>query len=592
MDDSSYSFSTGSIFIKERWITEINAEGEVKASIEVFFKNQAKIPQKISCDYEYLFPRSENKPAHFISLNKQVIVEGPSFKIPLNEILEPKGIFKLEIDAIFQGTAHYDGLWWDVSLPLKYGILSPHELIMECYLPMDAEEIKNRSKHQNQEVNESDKKIDLVFTNSPFFLKIAYKLKKSIDITHKEVEPSTDSSKDKLNREDIEAIRNKMPIINYLKNKLSKSGNKPFSDKNFLIILHFLKDLIIFLEACEELGLEPEKSYLFYKPYLYPHKDIIIDCLKNKKKYNVYPLEHLDEFLRNKKDELHDILILEDGGYIVPKIHGTIPSLHKSVIGAVEQTTKGIENDKEIKKFLFCIMNVAEANMKSDIEPRHVANAIVKNIEKLLPERILGNEQIAIMGFGTIGSEVAHKYKSNDFKVTIYDPKSERRSKANQQNYIVEENPEKAVKDKHLVIGSSGRTSIGLKEILEISNNTCLVSTSSDQIEIDIDTLKNLSKKRDGDISINKETREKIGTDYVIRNKNTLIHLLADGYPINFWCSDSMPNEISDFVLSMILISCFELVINKSQIEIGIKDINSLVEKYEIAELFERYHRK
>jgi len=589
MNDSSYSFSTGSIFIKERWITEINADGEIKASIEVFFKNQAKIPQRISCYYEYLFPRSENKPAHFISLNKQVIIEGSSFKIPFNELLEPQGIFKLEIDAIFRGTAHYDGLWWDVSLPLKYGVLPPHELIIECYLPMDAEEIKNRSKHQNQEVNESDKKIDLVFTNSPFFLKIAYKLKIVNDFTHKGKELLIESSKKNLTDDDIKVISNRMPVINYLCKKLSKPEYKPLKDKSFLIILHFLKDLIIFLKACEKLGLEPKNSYLFYKPYLYPHKDIIEKYLEGK--YNIYPLDlkFLSEFLDEKKDELHDIIILEDGGYIVPLIHDTFPGLLKSVIGAVEQTSKGIKRDGEIEEPQFCILNVAEAKMKSRIEPPYVADAVVYNINTLLSNPNLRNKPIAILGFGTIGSKIAQKYKNDGVNVTIYDSDPLARVDAGNQGFTVEQYPERAVMDKYLVMGCSGLTTIKSKEILSLRNETYLVSTSSDQSEIDIESLQNLSKKSDGDILTNDETGKKIGTDYTIRYINSKIHLLADGYPINFWYSDSMPNEVSDFVLSMILISCLELVINKSNFKNGINNIDSLVDKYEIAQLFEQF---
>jgi len=390
--------------------------------------------------------------------------------------------------------------------------------------------------------------------------------------------------------DDLAQIRNTMPLLCYYAKRISKEfrNKQPFRNKMFLIILHFLKDLLIFLEACEKLGLEPGETHLFYKPYLYPHRDLICSYLKSRG-YHVYPLEKLEDVLEkfNQLDLTKDIVVIEDGGYIVPLLHKRFLNLCRRTIGAVEQTTKGIRNDERILNIMIPVLSVAEADIKSRIEPSHIADAVIQNIKDLLSHEKIRGQKIALMGYGTIGREIAEKLKNMGAHVVIYDPRSEKRIEAKEKGYETVLEPYNAVKDVFLVIGCSGEKSIGRTEILSMKHNTYLVSASSDQREIGLLELESLSSHKE---TLKNPDGKIIGTCYTIRGKNIKINLLADGYPINFWYSESMPNQVSDLILSLILLSTLELIVNREQYAKGIQSINEVADKYEVAKIYEEHY--
>jgi len=387
---------------------------------------------------------------------------------------------------------------------------------------------------------------------------------------------------------ELKLIRDKMPLLGYLAKKLSAElSDRPFTDINFLVVLHFLKDLIVFLEACEKLGLEPSRTHLFYKPYLYPHREEIVSHLKAKG-YHVYPLEDLEEVLDtlNKQDVNSHFVVIEDGGYIVPLLHAKFPKLLENTIGAVEQTTRGIRNDEQVGDLKIPVLNVAESKIKNEIEPPHVADAVIKNLESLLTGEKLRGSKAAVLGYGTIGREIAKRLRDKGMIVTIYDSDSLKITKAREEGFEAVNEPYNAVKNKLLVIGCSGETSIGREEILSLSDRTYLVSASSDQREIGLIELDSLSSNKE---ILKNENGRKIGTSYTICGQNKVIHLIADGFPINFWYSESMPDQVSDLILSLIYVSAIDLV--KKEFGNGLQNINEISEKYEIAKIYEQIYR-
>jgi S-adenosylhomocysteine hydrolase len=137
------------------------------------------------------------------------------------------------------------------------------------------------------------------------------------------------------------------------------------------------------------LGLDPAETLVLYKEYQYPFKDRIIKYLKNKN-YLVSSIESLDESLQSFQDkcivQAKPIIIIEDGGYLVPKIHNSSYDILKSqTIGAVEQTTKGERQDLAVVNLAFPVLSIARSELKNRFEPPHVASAVVMNIRRMLP---------------------------------------------------------------------------------------------------------------------------------------------------------------------------------------------------------------
>lgn len=568
--------------IKENWVIEVGVSGNAKVEVTTNFMNILTEDQVLASLYEFVF-RKEEKPSYFRCEGKLLSPKKGTYTIPLNETIKSFQKKDMTIEMGYTELAKAENDWCVISLNPRHGPLSPHELTIECYLPMETEDIKVRNTVPHL-IDQDNKKVTLTFPGTPYFLKLAYKLKKARQSAIKSSVPVTS-----LSGEEMERIRNSMPLLCSLSNTFSRElkHEQHFHGKTFLIALHFLKDLIVFLEACEKLGLDPAKTYLFWKPYLYPHKDLIASYLKTRGYENIYPLEKLESVLENldQQNSFKGIIVLEDGGYIVPSLHYKFTNLLKKTIGAVEQTTKGIRNDEKLPNIAIPIFNVAEANIKMRIEPPYVADAVIQNIKNLLSFEKLRGEKVALMGCGVVGKEIREKLRSEGMRVTVYDLKNEIRMEARDKGYDVEREPYNAVKDKFLVIGCSGQTSITRKEILSLRHKTYLVSASSDQIEIDISTLETLSK---GKQPLKDSNGNLIGNSYVIREKDYEVRLLANGYPINFWRSESMPNQVSDLVLSIIFLSALELVIKKNPK--GIQNVDEIVSEYKVGEIYEDYY--
>lgn len=382
-------------------------------------------------------------------------------------------------------------------------------------------------------------------------------------------------------------ISERMPVLSYLSKKIE---NEPFKGKTLLILLHFLRDLVPFIECCKKAGATPPNTIIFYKDYQYPNKEEIEHHLREKGYKKIYPLIELDNVLKSlESEDIKDIIVIEDGGYIVPKLHRDFKSLGKVTSGAVEQTTKGIRNDMEINEFLFPIISIPGSNLKNTFEPPHVARAVINNIQKLLPDINFSGKKALVIGYGSIGKQIALQLRDIlKMQVSIYDLEPAKLVEARQNGFNTEEYLTNAVKEKFLVVGATGETAIKRTEILALEHNVYLVSASSEQWEFCISELEDLSSEKTN----LKKGNEKIGTRFKIRNTEKFVNLIADGYPINFWKTESMPNEVSDLIMSLIFLSAVEIAINPS-LTTGINHniVNELDKRYELSKIYLEYHK-
>jgi S-adenosylhomocysteine hydrolase len=386
-----------------------------------------------------------------------------------------------------------------------------------------------------------------------------------------------------------------------------KFGRKVLEDYFIIILLHFLRDLIPFVEALEKFGAKANKCYLICKPYPYAYKDQISFYLRNKG-YNVKIAETFIEMPTlisavleeiQQKIEKEKLIVIEDGGYVVPILHTKFRKLLPFCKGAVEQTTKGIKNDKKIKRKEFVILNVAECDFKKEYEPKFVASAVVHNIRNMLPDKnFAGQYALVIGGGGSIGFEISLQLVDS-LKMKVYVAEKNPRALLRAQS---EPKIAKAFKSQDiknyigecmLIIGVTGTQSIGKVEISSLRHGAILVSASSDLDEIDVKELELLAgDKKNMEDALSRDG-QKIGTLYTLeRLDSRQILLLADGYPVNFYYSESVPNESFDPILTILFRSVLELAIRpKIPPGINLKIVNDLVSYEKIVEETLRFYR-
>lgn len=371
---------------------------------------------------------------------------------------------------------------------------------------------------------------------------------------------------------DARAILQTMPLLEYWARHYQGSLLTHF---HVIFILHFLRDLLGLAEAFNMAGLAWADATFLHKAYSYPHLNRIRQHLELHGA-RVLPLVEgaplarvVDDVLARCEEQGKRLLIVEDGGYVVPLMHRELRTRVDLVQGAVEQTTKGIRADREVGPLVFPLLSVAECDIKLRIESPMVAKSVIDNIQRLLPDRSFVAKPAVVVGYGSIGQQLALQLRQAplSMEVGVFDLDPERRAEAAVNGFRTADTLAGLLGNTNdmLIIGATGNTTIGRNELLAIGNNCVLVSASSDQREIGVGELEKLSRAKDVDMI----DGEKIGDWYKLSANRNEILLLAEGYPINFWKSESLPNRISQVVLAPIFVCALALAQEANEIPRG-----------------------
>ena len=391
-----------------------------------------------------------------------------------------------------------------------------------------------------------------------------------------------------------------LPILDEIvRNLLSNKKQAIFTDSIIIFVLHFLSDLIPFIEKFNQLGCSYEQMYFLVKTYSYPEREKIKDYLEDKRSNVFIPQDPFqktfynltDDILRkcikkSKKNKMQ-ILIIEDGGYFVPLFHSNeFISDISQCVGAVEQTTKGYRRDEKIENHKFPIYSVATSRLKLYLEAPEVAETLQENIVSVLKEHgsiSIHKIRALILGFGTIGSLLAESLFNKGMDVYIYDIDPLKRMKAEMMRKSYSNNVLKDLNDLNnfdIIIGLSGETSLSKGEdFWNLKHNVILASGSSEKIEFNLSALEDFSKE---------VTRQGIFTKYKVKKDDKIIRLLCDGEPINFALSSGISNLIIDPIYAE-MFWCAVEISNNRELKDDLHEIPSEIE-LEVYRLYEKYH--
>ncbi len=390
-------------------------------------------------------------------------------------------------------------------------------------------------------------------------------------------------------------------MLPILKSEVQKT-EKPLFDKYVLIlILHLLRDSISLIEAFAKAGADPSDMFIIGIPY--SSKASVVKELK--KTFKVFTpsfpidekvVEIVEQALEVCKEKGKKLLIIEDGGYAVPIIHGwkiettkdggyikvPIPKklreTFKYCMGAVEQTAQGVWRDKEIE-LRIPVLTIASSELKKVLEAPEVGNAVVRNVQELLTKKgdFIRGRNLSVIGYGTIGSEIAKALRDNGAVVVGVADINPINLIAARFDGFYTDSSINLVTRSNIIIGATGHCSIGretISKIAESGKDVVLVNASSKRVEIDVDALEELKDtKRSTDI----------GTEYQMPEGNKIL-LLADGYPVNFYGgSESVPDKIMDVILTELFLCAKKLVtedFSPGIYETGLVDDDALAELF------------
>jgi|GEM_PF-3295581 len=374
-------------------------------------------------------------------------------------------------------------------------------------------------------------------------------------------------------------------ILNTIKDK----NKKIFSKYAIILVQHLLSDVVHLVNAFYSSGVGREGIFIVGIPY--STKSTTVKYLKRQGFENIWdPVDYpfldylrqaIEHSIKYARENAKKIIIVEDGGYIVPLIHDKFSESIDLFVGAVEQTTNGINLDKKIiensqREILIPIISVAESKIKSDIEGPLIGRAVTKNIELIYEKtyRGIAGVNVGLIGYGTVGRAIAKSLKGREAIVNIFDKDPLVREEIKKHGFQSYLSIKRVIKKCKIIIESTGKfwteKRFEMREIIfSFTNESYFVSASSKKMGINHDEFQNL-------IHVDEKINfPGIGVKYKLRNPNSSsITLIADGYPVNFFLGESVPDKEIAFIIAW-LYKCAEiLALNPGKIPSGIYNTN------------------
>ncbi len=218
----------------------------------------------------------------------------------------------------------------------------------------------------------------------------------------------------------------------------------------------------------------------------------------------------------------------------------------KNCLGIVEGTMNGIWFNIYEYTPRVPLLSIASSNIKENVEHYLIAKAIIRNSEYLLinefQQSFIG-KNILVCGYGRIGEKIASLLK-RDATIYILDKDPLKLVKAAIDGLKIFQKQDQQNID--IIIGVTGNI-VFSEELINLKNNVVLINGSTRQKEFAFSTIK--------DQIITQENFD--GHTTYRLNNNKEIHVLADGFPVNFWRTESTP----EFCLDALFSIEFELLI-------------------------------
>ncbi|MFH1341028.1 MAG: hypothetical protein ABIL01_07420 [Pseudomonadota bacterium] len=397
-----------------------------------------------------------------------------------------------------------------------------------------------------------------------------------------------------------------LPVLAQLGSQFAHQA--PFANTVIVFIQHLLTDFEATIDAFVHAGLDPANAFIMGIPY--STKDNVHTRLQSSfgyvpPQFENYPFDArlppiLDQVYEHCRSRGQRFLVVEDGGYIAAQFrrNPSGPKWASLCVGIVEQTRNGIRvtqdwlksSDQTDNPMTVAVVNVAETELKIRLESPLIGQAVVFNLKRLLAlyeeQTLMKKRVLLIGGCGATGGQILLELLREGSAVTVVDFRSPLGDFPAEARYRPPSELLDAIRGHDIIIGSTGNAmgSPTLDSVaplsheqhfMQVQNEAVLVNASSKRAEFNLEALKNLGTR---------VVKRGFGAEYVI-SEDHVIRVAADGFPVNFFNSESVPSYDIQPVLGMLFVAACRLMENQDIrsgiIEFDVEDQNMIEGLYD-----------
>jgi adenosylhomocysteinase len=231
---------------------------------------------------------------------------------------------------------------------------------------------------------------------------------------------------------------------------------------------------------------------------------------------------------------------MDDGADLVSTLHKSKRDLIKNILGGTEETTTGVIRlramaDKKVLKYPIIAVN--DAYTKYLFDNRYgTGQSTIDGIMRAT-NRLIAGSVFVVSGYGWCGKGIAMRAKGMGARVIITESNPLRALEATMDGFEV-----MPIKDASMIgnifVTATGDVNVISKEcFLSMKDGAILCNSGHFNVEIDIDSLRKMSKKR-------RQIRDFV-EEYTLKN-NRRIYLLGEGRLINLAAAEGHPSAVMD----------------------------------------------
>lgn len=369
----------------------------------------------------------------------------------------------------------------------------------------------------------------------------------------------------------IEWARSNMGVLSLIKERFKRE--KPFKDIKISCCLHVTSETAVlvdtlkagggkvFLCASNPLSTQDDVSASLVKDY-----KICVFAIKGEDKKTYY--KHISSVLKIRPN-----ITVDDGADLVGTIHNRLLSISRNIMGGTEETTTGVIRLRSLerqKKLLYPIIAVNDAETKFLFDNRYgTGQSTVDGIMRAT-NRLIAGINFVVCGYGWCGKGVAMRAKGMGAKVIVVEVDPLRALEAVMDGYQVMPISE-AAKTADIFVTITGNINVITKRhFLSMKDGVILANSGHFNVEIDIDSLKELSLKI-------RRTREYID-EYTFKDGKR-IYLLGEGRLINLAAAEGHPAQVMDMSFSNQALCAEYLVKNHKRLENKVYKVPQAIDK-------------
>ena len=339
----------------------------------------------------------------------------------------------------------------------------------------------------------------------------------------------------------------------------------PLTGHGAVFTIHHQTDFVLLLEQALALGVEPSLVTVIDKEYCYENSRRVDAHVRRRLGIPVFRYSQIDAGL---SDHIRRVsaareqsgaptwtptIVVDDGGYILPRLLDGFEPFLNLFKGVVEQTKSGIWKLRPYEPDLrLPIFSVAESELKATVEAQGVAAAALTSLRRLLPQEKFDGRRAVVVGFGVIGQALAELLRRQNIDVHVADTSHSMLVTARERGFQVAEDLPSlvdAVQPRYL-FSCAAPGAVGADAFIALRRDCALVSLTSRDVAFDKQALAELAEPKPFGT---------VGTLFRLQDPARDLLLVANGFPVNFHYAESMPNQQSDLIMASLLIGAVTL---------------------------------